>query len=298
MSSATPSGTGEGTLGDAVPPANDECDGGEASCDTRHDEMGSNDDDRKDGSSDVNGSGTNDGDRNAIEGEEGREKEREEEEEGPPELHVDATALIDPSTVFRGRHPISIGPRTLVHPGCIFASYDGPIVIGSNNVFEERVAIYNGGKYQKQLVVGGRPGATRVMEERTLRSSLSSSSAVPPTSLSIDSYNIIGIGTEVQKGCHLEKYIRVGARALLREGCRVGRGSEIGSGVDVTPHSSLAPSSLLIRVGRSLRHSILSSPEEVGRGDLNASMNKARRLEMRLRAEVEARLRLVQPKQK
>jgi len=65
-------------------------------------------------------------------------------------LHVAKTAAIWEDIHLRG--DVTVGDRTYIGPGCIFYARNGPIEIGSENIFTENVHVVN--KSSKTMVIG------------------------------------------------------------------------------------------------------------------------------------------------
>eukprot|EP00511_Aplanochytrium_stocchinoi_P006113 CAMPEP_0204831690 /NCGR_PEP_ID=MMETSP1346-20131115/11252_1 /ASSEMBLY_ACC=CAM_ASM_000771 /TAXON_ID=215587 /ORGANISM="Aplanochytrium stocchinoi, Strain GSBS06" /LENGTH=192 /DNA_ID=CAMNT_0051962903 /DNA_START=124 /DNA_END=702 /DNA_ORIENTATION=- len=53
------------------------------------------------------------------------------------------TAVVSSDVVFNGPYPVEIGEGTVVNPKCEFRANGGPIVVGKNNLIEERTLIEN-----------------------------------------------------------------------------------------------------------------------------------------------------------
>lgn len=56
---------------------------------------------------------------------------------------VSPSAVLSDQAIIKGAYPISIGPRTMVHPGVYIDASSGPISIGEDNIIEECVEIIN-----------------------------------------------------------------------------------------------------------------------------------------------------------
>ena len=56
-------------------------------------------------------------------------------------LRLGENAIVCSDCQIRG--DVIIGSGTIIHPNCIINAENGPIIIGSNNIIEERVQITN-----------------------------------------------------------------------------------------------------------------------------------------------------------
>ena len=62
---------------------------------------------------------------------------------GPPKapLKADPTATISDTVVFQGKHPVTIGAGTVIHPRVRFYAYEGPIMVGDGCIIGEKTII-------------------------------------------------------------------------------------------------------------------------------------------------------------
>jgi dynactin-6 len=58
-----------------------------------------------------------------------------------PQLTIHPGALVCEDLVVEGEYSVTIGPGTVVQPRCRILALGGPVVIGGNNILEERVVI-------------------------------------------------------------------------------------------------------------------------------------------------------------
>ena len=58
-------------------------------------------------------------------------------------VHISRGALVCENVSFQGKHAIEIGAGTVIHPLCVIDASNGPVLIGADNILEERCEIRN-----------------------------------------------------------------------------------------------------------------------------------------------------------
>lgn len=67
-------------------------------------------------------------------------------------VHVGEESVVCSSAVLEGE--VSTGFRTIIHPLARIIARSGPIVIGDNNIIEEKVEIVNDGEEEQVMIIG------------------------------------------------------------------------------------------------------------------------------------------------
>lgn len=119
---------------------------------------------------------------------------------------ISPSANVWEKTIIKGQHPVTIGPRTLIHPGVYIDAALGPINIGEDNLIEEYVEIIN---QTSDPVVIGRA-------------------------------NLLESGTQVFGGVHIGNNNVLGARCVVSEKAQIGDDCVIAIGSRVSPHTHLS----------------------------------------------------------
>lgn len=152
---------------------------------------------------------------------------------GPPKAPVkaDPTTTIADTAVFQGKHPITIGANTVIHPRARFYSYEGPIIIGDGCIISEKA------------VVGAQPASSK--------SSSSSRSASPTPEIStptetqppqqnqdlttrLSYFVTVGPQSTIRPGAHIHSSACIEALATIHRYAEIGSHTKICSGVEVT----------------------------------------------------------------
>ncbi|KAJ5744184.1 hypothetical protein N7533_009054 [Penicillium manginii] len=135
---------------------------------------------------------------------------------GPPKapLKADPTATISDTVIFHGKHPVTIGAGTVIHPRVRFYTYEGPIVIGDGCIIGEKT------------IIGATPS-----------SASSSSSIETPTRLSY--FVTIGPQCTIKPGAHIHSSSAVEALCTLNRHTDIGSHSKICSGCELPERGSV-----------------------------------------------------------
>ncbi|WEW60668.1 hypothetical protein PRK78_006155 [Emydomyces testavorans] len=128
-----------------------------------------------------------------------------------PPLSIHPTATISEITYFQGKHPISIGAGTVVHPRAKLLSFEGPISIGEGCIIGEK------------SVIGG-PQAAPSTSEYASQASVTPSA---PEVTIIENSVLLGPLATVSSGCHIHSAAVVDASALLGRRVRLGRHAKV-----------------------------------------------------------------------
>eukprot|EP01017_Pseudomicrothorax_dubius_P009988 TRINITY_DN1350_c0_g2_i4.p1 TRINITY_DN1350_c0_g2~~TRINITY_DN1350_c0_g2_i4.p1 ORF type:complete len:141 (+),score=18.72 TRINITY_DN1350_c0_g2_i4:100-522(+) len=102
---------------------------------------------------------------------------------------------------------VRIGKGCIIHPGCSIICEAGEIIIGDNNIIEERVVIYN-----------------KAVRDR--------SGQVVPGVLKIGNYNLFEIGCVIETS-EIGDYNIFNPKSHLEYSCRIKNGCNIGASVKV-----------------------------------------------------------------
>ena len=106
---------------------------------------------------------------------------------------VCATAILDGD--------ISLGCRTIVHPFARIIARTGPIIIGDNNIIEEKVDIINDSEVEQVMIIGNKNIFQAGCEVRSLkignRNIVESGSYIGPAT-------VLPYGNVVTAGCRLQ----------------------------------------------------------------------------------------------
>ncbi|KJF60128.1 transferase hexapeptide domain-containing protein [Coccidioides immitis RS] len=128
-----------------------------------------------------------------------------------PPLSVHPNATISETVYFQGKHPISIGAGTVIHPRARLLSFEGPISVGEGCIIGEKSVV-------------GNPQAPQSASEH---SSGSATSPTPAVTIIENSVLIAPLST-VSSGSHIHSAATIDASAFLGRHVRIGRHAKLG----------------------------------------------------------------------
>ncbi|EEP80553.1 predicted protein [Uncinocarpus reesii 1704] len=128
-----------------------------------------------------------------------------------PPLSVHPTATISETAYFQGKHPISIGAGTVIHPRAKLLSYEGPISVGEGCIIGEK------------SVIGGPQAAPSASEPPSTNETRSSGSAVTIIENSV----LVGPLATIHSGSHIHSFAAIDASSFLGRRVRIGRHAKV-----------------------------------------------------------------------
>ncbi|CAI7629787.1 unnamed protein product [Penicillium discolor] len=141
---------------------------------------------------------------------------------GPPKapLKADPTATIADTVVFQGRHPVTIGAGTVIHPRAKFYAYEGPIVVDDGCIISEK-AVIGAPPSSSRSPSPSRPASTTPTE-----SGGSTPEPRKETSTRISYFVTVGPLATVEPGAHIHSSATIEALATIRRGADIGAHSK------------------------------------------------------------------------
>mmetsp|Transcript_16162 Transcript_16162/g.21238 ORF Transcript_16162/g.21238 Transcript_16162/m.21238 type:complete len:191 (+) Transcript_16162:130-702(+) len=132
---------------------------------------------------------------------------------------VAATAVVAADVKFTGPFTVTIGEGTVIHPKCEFRSLSGPIIVGNDNIFEERSIIEN---------------SQEGTEDK------------PSEDLVIGSNNVFQVDSQFKGNVAGDANV-FEAKSLVDVGCRVGTGCVVGHSAKLSEEKELMDSHVAYR---------------------------------------------------
>ncbi|KAJ5630981.1 uncharacterized protein N7484_011081 [Penicillium longicatenatum] len=150
---------------------------------------------------------------------------------GPPKAPVkaDPTTTIADTAVFQGKHLITIGANTVIHPRARFYSYDGPIIIGDGCIISEKA------------VIGTQPASTSRSRPSTPTTPTSTDEHQhdQDSTIRVSYFVTIGPQSTIRPGAHIHSSACIEALAIINRHAEIGSHTKICSGVQVPEGSSV-----------------------------------------------------------
>ncbi|KAJ5544608.1 hypothetical protein N7461_006912 [Penicillium sp. DV-2018c] len=158
---------------------------------------------------------------------------------GPPKapLKADPTATIADTAVFQGKHPVTIGAGTIIHPRARFYTYEGPITISDSCIISEKAVI-------------GTPPPPKPSSSSSSRSvspSRSSPTPIPDpteprreTSTRISYFVTVGPSALIESGANVHSSATIESLAIVRRGADIGAHSKVCSRCEIAVGGSVA----------------------------------------------------------
>ncbi|KAJ5203395.1 hypothetical protein N7449_005474 [Penicillium cf. viridicatum] len=155
---------------------------------------------------------------------------------GPPKapLKADPTATIADTVVFQGRHPVTIGAGTVIHPRAKFYAYEGPIVVDDGCIISEK-AVIGAPPTSSRSPSPSRPASTTPTE-----SGASTPEPRKETSTRISYFVTVGPLATVEPGAHIHSSATIEALATIRRGADIGAHSKVCSRCEIAAGGSVA----------------------------------------------------------
>ena len=114
-------------------------------------------------------------------------------------VHIGEGSVVCATAILEG--DVSIGHRTIVHPLARIIAKTGPIVIGDNNIIEEKVEIINDSPGEKVMIIGSGNVFQACCSVRSLKvgnnNVMESGSEVGPDT-------VLPYGNVITAGCRVE----------------------------------------------------------------------------------------------
>ncbi|EKV07188.1 Trimeric LpxA-like [Penicillium digitatum] len=154
----------------------------------------------------------------------------------PPKapLKADPTATIADTVVFQGRHLVTIGAGTVIHPRAKFYAYEGPIVVEDGCIICEK-AVIGAPPSSSHSPAPSRPASTTPTE-----SGASTPEPRKETTTRISYFVTVGPLATVEPGANIHSSATIEALATIRRGADIGAHSKVCSGCEVIAGGSVA----------------------------------------------------------
>lgn len=114
-------------------------------------------------------------------------------------VHIGEGSVVCATAILEG--DVSIGHRTIVHPLARIIAKTGPIVIGDNNIIEEKVEIINDSPGEKVMIIGS---GNVFQASCSVRSLKIGNNNVMESGSHLGLHTVLPYGNVITAGCRVE----------------------------------------------------------------------------------------------